>query len=86
MEGLTDEQRAFRIRKLKTRFSRLDNNGDGSVTVEDYDELIKKFIDYGDLSEEQVTRRGTGKKMAAAYALYKSICSELCSRYSHKPL
>ena len=27
-----------------------------------------------------------GKKMAAAYALYKSIRSELCSRYSHKPL
>ena len=56
MEGLTEEQKAFRIRKLKTRFCTLDVNRNGYVTVEDYDELAKRFIEYGKLTGEQVTR------------------------------
>ena len=39
------------------------------------------IIEYGSTLYVGMAR----EKMAAAYALYKSICSELCSRYSHKP-
>ena len=60
MEGLTAEQKAFRVRKLKTRFNALDINGDGFVSAEDYEELAKKFIEYGRLSGEQVTRLQKG--------------------------
>ena len=40
------------------------------------------IIEYGSTLYVGMAR----KKMAAAYALYKSIRSELCSRYSHKHL
>ena len=56
MACLTDEQKAFRIRKLKTRFCTLDVNGNGYVTSEDYDELAKRFIERGKLAGEQATR------------------------------
>lgn len=31
----------------------MDINGDGYVTVEDYEELEKRFIEYGNLTAEQ---------------------------------
>ena len=56
MEGLTEEQKAFRIRKMKTRFRVLDVNRNGFVSTEDFDELAKRFIEKAKLSGEQVTR------------------------------
>ena len=44
MEGLTAEQKAFRVRKLKTRFNALDINGDGFVSAEDYDRGISQEV------------------------------------------
>ena len=56
MEGLTEEQKAFRTRKLKTRFRVLDANRNGFVSAEDFDELATRFIEKVKLSGEQVTR------------------------------
>ena len=56
MEGLTEEQKAFRTRKLKTRFRVLDANRKGFVSAEDFDELAKRFIEKVKLSGVQATR------------------------------
>ena len=50
---MTEEERAYHTRKMRTRFLRMDINGDGYVTVEDYEELEKRFIEYGNLTAEQ---------------------------------
>lgn len=51
--SVTEEERAYHTRKMRTRFLRMDINGDGYVTVEDYEELEKRFIEYGNLTAEQ---------------------------------
>ena len=54
--SLTEEQKAFQTRKMKTRFTQMDINGDGYISVEDYRELEKRFIEYGKLSGEAEQR------------------------------
>ena len=68
MEGLTEEQKAFRIRKLKTRFHTLDLDRNGYISTEDYDKLIKRWIEYGKLTGEQVPRL---KKAVQVHWLYR---------------
>ena len=52
MEAKTKQQQEFRARKFKTRFVRMDTNGDGYLTAEDYDLKAEKFINYGKLVGE----------------------------------
>ena len=54
--SLTLEQNSFLNRKLRTRFFRIDVNGDGYISTEDYEELGKRFIDYGKLVGEEEQR------------------------------
>ena len=52
----TDSQIAFRLRKLKTHFSRLDVDNDGFLSREDYELIAKKVIEFsnatGDKAEQ----------------------------------
>ena len=41
---------------MKTRFQKLDVNKTGYISVEDYQELIGRFIEYGKLSGEDEQR------------------------------
>ena len=51
--SLTEEQKAFRLRKLRTCFARLDVDGDGYITTEDYKEMAKRFIEQGKLDDKK---------------------------------
>ena len=54
--SLTDKQKAFFRRKMKTRFEKPDVNKTGYLSIEDYQELIRRFIEYGKLSGEDEQR------------------------------
>ena len=56
MAAFTEAQRAFQIRKMKTRFRTLDITQNGYVSVEDYDEMARRFIEYGKLNAGQAAR------------------------------
>ena len=53
---LTEEQKAFHRRKLKTRFMLLDVNRRGYISVEDWHELARRFVEYGKLTGEAEKR------------------------------
>ena len=53
---LTDKQKAFLLRKLKTRFERMDIDKNGYISIEDYQELARRFVEYGKLSGEDEQR------------------------------
>ena len=53
---LTDKQKAFLVRKLKTRFERMDIDKNGYISIEDYQELVRRFVEYGKLSGEDEQR------------------------------
>ena len=54
--SLTDKQKAFFARKMKTAFVKLDVNKTGYLSIEDYQELTRRFIKYGKLSREDEQR------------------------------
>ena len=54
--SLSDKQKAFFRRKMKTRFERMDIDKNGYLSIEDYNELTKRFIEYGKLSGEDEQR------------------------------
>lgn len=54
--SLTEEQKAFHRRKLKTRFMLLDVNRSGYISVEDWQELARRFVEYGKLTGEAEKR------------------------------
>ena len=54
--SLTDKQKAFFARKMKTTFVKLDVNKTGYLSIEDYQELTRRFIEYGKLSREDEQR------------------------------
>ena len=54
--SLTDKQKAFFARKMKTTFVKLDVNKTGYLSVEDLQEITKRFIEYGKLSGEDEQR------------------------------
>ena len=53
--ALTEEHNAFRLRKLRTCFNGLDVDNDGYITTEDFEEMAKRFIEYGKLDEKRRT-------------------------------
>ena len=54
--SLTDKQKTFLLRKMKTRFERMDIDKNGYLSIEDYQELARRFIEYGKLSGEDEQR------------------------------
>ena len=51
--SFTEEQKAFRRRKFRTCFARLDVDNDGHITTEDFREMARRFIAQGKLDEEK---------------------------------
>ena len=52
--SFTEEQRAYHLRKMRTRLTRLDINKDGYISREDYKLMGKKLAEYSGMTEEQV--------------------------------
>ena len=74
--SLTEEQKAFQTRKMKTRFTQMDINGDGYISVEDYRELEKRFIEYGKLSgeaEQRLRKRIQVLESCSDYSIIKYL-------------
>ena len=57
MSNTTEEQRAYHLRKMRTRFTRLDLNNDGFISREDYDLMATKLLEYSKMGEEESTRK-----------------------------
>ena len=51
--SLTEQQKAYHLRKMKTRIARLDVNKDGVITMEDFILTSERMTTYGKLTEEQ---------------------------------
>lgn len=49
----TEEQKAYHLRKMRTRLSRLDYNHDGYISREDYELISRKFAEYSEMNEEE---------------------------------
>ena len=52
MSHLTEKQRAFHLKKMLTRYKRLDLNHDGFISREDYELMATKLQEYGRLDEK----------------------------------
>ena len=52
MSNYTDEQRAYHLRKMRTRYRRLDMNNDGFISREDYELMASKLIEHGKMGKE----------------------------------
>ena len=53
MSNLTEKQRAFHLKKMLTRYKRLDLNHDGFTSREDYELMATKLQEYGRLDEKR---------------------------------
>ena len=53
MESFTAEQKAYHLRKIRTRYARLDVDKDGYITLADYELMAKKMVEYGKLSKDK---------------------------------
>ena len=52
-DSVTEEQRAYHLKKMRTRFARLDLNKDGFISHEDYELMGKRLAEHGNLTKEQ---------------------------------
>lgn len=59
--SFTNEQRAYHLRKLRTRMTRLDINNDGFISREDYELMGKKLAEHSGMTKEQAEE--TNKEM-----------------------
>ena len=75
---LTKEEKAFHTRKMKTRFSQLDIDGDNLITVKDWQEMERRFIEYGKPSAEQVKRIKDGVKVCKIIQCMEAQTTILC--------
>ena len=57
--SFTQEQKAYHLRKMQTRMTRLDINKDGYISREDYELMGKKLAEHNGMAREQAeqTRR-----------------------------
>ena len=53
VRNYTSEEKAYHLKKMQVRFSRLDVNKDGFTSREDFDLMAKKMTEFGKLNEEQ---------------------------------
>lgn len=51
--SFTERQRAFHLRKMRTRLRRMDYNEDGYISREDYDLMGRKLAEYSEMTDEQ---------------------------------
>ena len=60
MSGITDKQRAYHLRKMRTRLARLDVNKDGKISAKDFELISDRMIELGKLNEEQAKKVRAG--------------------------
>ena len=53
VRNYTSEEKAYHLKKMQVRFSRLDVNKDGFISREDFELMAKKMTEFGKLNEEQ---------------------------------
>ena len=51
--SVTEEQKAYHLRKMRTRMSRLDINKDGYISHEDFELMGRKLAEHSGMTEEQ---------------------------------
>ena len=51
--SFTETQKAFHLRKMRTRLRRLDYNEDGYISHEDFDLMGRKLAEYSEVTGEQ---------------------------------
>ena len=52
----TEQQKAYHLRKMRTRAARLDINKDGFISREDYEIMSKRLSEYSKVTEEQAKK------------------------------
>ncbi|XP_064399153.1 luciferin-binding protein-like [Halichondria panicea] len=52
----TEQQKAYHLRKMRTRAARLDINKDGFISREDYEIMSKRLAEYSKVTEEQAKK------------------------------
>ena len=58
--SVTEQQKAYHLRKMRTRVARLDVDKDGVVSREDFELMSKRMSEYSNLSEAQAKRVRAG--------------------------
>ena len=48
-----EQQKAYHLRKMRTRYARIDVNKDGYISREDYELMGKKLVEYSGMKGEQ---------------------------------
>ena len=51
--SLSEEQKAYHVKKLRTASKRFDTNKDGYLSLEDYELMSERLKEYGKLTKEQ---------------------------------
>ena len=58
--SVTEQQKAYHLRKMRIYVTRMDINKDGFLSCEDYDLMIKQLAEYGHLIERWVDSAYSG--------------------------
>lgn len=56
LEKYTAEQRAYHLRKMKTRYTRIDVTKDANITLDDYELMAKRMVEYGNLPKDKADK------------------------------
>ena len=68
MQSLTVEQKAYHLRKMRTRFTRFDVNKDGHITLDDFRIIANRVVEYGKLPKDRADIvHATYTELAEAY-------------------
>ena len=52
--SVTEQQKAYHLRKMRTRMQRMDINHDGYISREDFELMAKRLVEYsGEITEEK---------------------------------
>lgn len=90
MENFTAEQRAYHLRKMKTRYARLDVDKDANITLADYELMAKRVVEYGKLSKDKADKvHEIFREMANLIGCGKpgdKISVEEAIKYAHEQL
>ena len=74
VRSYTSEEKAYHLKKMQVRFSRLDVNKDGFTSREDFDLVAKKMTEFAKLNKEQSDAVEKGfMHVADAYGLRPGV-------------
>ena len=56
LEKYIAEQRTYHLHKMKTRYAGLDVTKDASITLDDYELMAKRTVEYGNLPKDKADK------------------------------